>query len=1035
MFDGKGRFVIEQYQKQSAFASFLPGIGGKFGIPVWSFYVNRGQAITSFGVENKDHSIMEFCPAHEAYQVTEIKGFRTFLKVNGTYYEPFRTKSDAAKMYIGMNELEIEEENKELGIKVKVLYYTLPGENLGGLVRTVQIENLGDQVLEVEMLDGLPAVIPYGIELDDIKKMGQTMMAWMQAEDVDQGRPYYRVRYSTKDSARVQKIEKGNFVLARSEEGETLPVIADPELIFQYDTAFERPVGFLETPLKELCKGRQNLQNLVPCGFACREFRLKEKASRTSYMMIGQAENKELLKRYAKRCLDEKYFAEKRKEACQEVHHLTEAVRTKTADSVFDAYCEQTCLDNLLRGGYPVKVGKDGVFYIYSRKHGDLERDYNYFTMLPEFYSQGNGNYRDVNQNRRNDILFAPWIKDYNIKLFYNLIQLDGYNPLVVKQVTYRIENETPALEKIPAECKEKFCAFLQQPFSPGQLFTYMEQNQINLTCGKQEFLDLIVENSRQELNADFSEGYWVDHWTYNLDLIESYLKLYPEREEDLLFLDQTYTYYQSEAVVLPRNQRYERTGEGVRQYHSIQKKEKKTSCGMVCDCAGSIYTSNLMTKLIVIAANKFASLDMYGMGIEMEAGKPGWYDALNGMPAIFGSSMSETYELDRLLAFMISAIDRYRKDVVVPEELYEFIRKIRKTVEEYFSGKAEVLQVWNSLNEAKEFYREQTADSIKGEMMVIGYPDALSVLRLCKRYTEEGIGRAVSMGDGVPPTYFTYHFTDFKTVGTSLMPENPKVEELPKFLEGSVHYMKLLSGKEERKALYDQVKHSGLYDTELGMYKVNSSLKNLSFEAGRAVAFSSGWLENESIWLHMEYKYLLELLKAELYEEFFKEFLKAAIPFRDYQDYGRSPLENSSFLVSSANKNRRLWGRGFVARLSGATAEFLEIWNVMMFGKHPFWVSDGKLICSPEPSIPEYLIPEDKVVEGMFLGKTKVTYCFDRRMNMFPGRYEIEKMELTFRGGQKISIQGKLLEEKEALRLRDGEVENLKIWCCSKNR
>ena len=23
-------------------------------------------------------------------------------------------------------------------------------------------------------------------------------------------------------------------------------------------------------------------------------------------------------------------------------------------------------------------------------------------------------------------------------------------------------------------------------------------------------------------------EGYWVDHWTYNLDLIESYLSIFP---------------------------------------------------------------------------------------------------------------------------------------------------------------------------------------------------------------------------------------------------------------------------------------------------------------------------------------------------------------------------------------------------------------------------------------------------------------------------------------------------------------------------
>ena len=31
----------------------------------------------------------------------------------------------------------------------------------------------------------------------------------------------------------------------------------------------------------------------------------------------------------------------------------------------------------------------------------------------------------------------------------------------------------------------------------------------------------------------------------------------------------------------------------------------------------------------------KFSTLDPYGMGVEMEGGKPGWNDAMNGLPGI----------------------------------------------------------------------------------------------------------------------------------------------------------------------------------------------------------------------------------------------------------------------------------------------------------------------------------------------------------------------------------------------------------------
>ena len=49
--------------------------------------------------------------------------------------------------------------------------------------------------------------------------------------------------------------------------------------------------------------------------------------------------------------------------------------------------------------------------------------------------------------------------------------------------------------------------------------------------------------------------------------------------------------------------------------------------------------------------------------------------------------------------------------------------------------------------------------------------------------------------------------------------------------------------------------------------------------------------IENESIWLHMEYKYLLELLKSGLYEEYFADLKKMGVPFLPYETYGRSPL------------------------------------------------------------------------------------------------------------------------------------------------
>ena len=58
-----------------------------------------------------------------------------------------------------------------------------------------------------------------------------------------------------------------------------------------------------------------------------------------------------------------------------------------------------------------------------------------------------------------------------------------------------------------------------------------------------------IISSAQRQINDNFGEGYWSDHWTYNLDLIEEYLEIFPEDEEKLLF-EQDYTYFLSQIKV-----------------------------------------------------------------------------------------------------------------------------------------------------------------------------------------------------------------------------------------------------------------------------------------------------------------------------------------------------------------------------------------------------------------------------------------------------------------------------------------------------
>ena len=98
-------------------------------------------------------------------------------------------------------------------------------------------------------------------------------------------------------------------------------------------------------------------------------------------------------------------------------------------------------------------------------------------------------------------------------------------------------------------------------------------------------------------------------------------------------------------------------------------------------------------------------------------------------------------------------------------------------------------------------------------------------------------------------------------------------------------------------------------------MYRLNAPLGDNALELGRIGVFNYGWLENGSIFLHMHYKFVLEMVRAGLADEFYDQIERLLVAFRDPAEYGRNPVENSSFLVSSGFAiDPRQHGRGCVA-------------------------------------------------------------------------------------------------------------------------
>ncbi|MGE5197608.1 MAG: cellobiose phosphorylase, partial [Deltaproteobacteria bacterium] len=541
-------------------------------------------------------------------------------------------------------------------------------------------------------------------------------------------------------------------------------------------------------------------------------------------------------------------------------------------------------------------------------------------------------------------------------------------------------------------------------------------------------------------------EGFWTDHWAYNLDLLENYLSLYPEKSAELLFQKKAFTFFDNCQTVKPRSEKYILKDGLVRQFHAVgidnAKRDlirKRTECPNVVRSgrgSGEIYRTTIINKLFCILANKLASLDPFGIGIEMESDKPNWFDALNGLPGLLGSSSCETFELKRLAVFLKNALEKSGiNKISLTDEIYAFLSGLDRLILEYFSADSDKddLRFWDKSHTLKEDYREKVRFGFEGKEAEVPVSGLAAVLDNAIKKLDSGINKALDKKTGLYCAYFINEVAQYQILKEPFVkPTQFTQKKLPPFLEPQMHALRITTDAGKAKILYEGIRRSPLYDRKLKMYKVTSSLLGMPEEIGRCRVFTPGWLEHESIWLHMEYKYLLEILRSGLYDEFYADFKNVLIPFQEPQRYGRNILENSSFLVSSAFPDKKLHGNGFVARLSGSTAEFLNIWLIMNVGKNPFVLNEGEeLKLRFRPVLAGWLFDKnDKTYSFNFLSTVRVVYHNQKRKNTF-GKNNVTPKKIAFndKDGNPVKILSDTIPAPYASQVRSRQIKHIDIY------
>lgn len=460
-YDEYGRFVLEDYDTKPPFSNFLPGLAGYYGIPLYAFYVNRGQGIASFGFKSKDYPIQEFHSANLAYQSTAFTGFRTFVQISRprrntkmgatTLIEPFGglqtrfpspcevsgkpTNLPKRYMYIGANEMQLQEIDFINGIETNVTFFVLPEEDFGAFAKRTTITSIlpgsrgneqarreiermggvGGEPITVSMLDGLAKIVPAGGKMNDLlKNMGRTLEGWMGVyspyNDTLQ-MPFYRLSTQPSDSAAVVEQEAGHWCLSvlessddrSNEDPKLLPIIHDPSKVFGDDTSLLRPIHLYSHSISEILNGEQQygFAKTASAFAAVEDVTLNPGESFVVTTFFGKADRVLDVPVIARRLSQPGFALFKATRARELVKQITSSIETKTSNPLFDGHVQQMFLDNALRGGIPQILGDDDdsrlrcadederlkVYHLFSRIHGDLERDYNDFEVEPAFFS------------------------------------------------------------------------------------------------------------------------------------------------------------------------------------------------------------------------------------------------------------------------------------------------------------------------------------------------------------------------------------------------------------------------------------------------------------------------------------------------------------------------------------------------------------------------------------------------------------------------------------------------------------------------
>ena len=712
------------------------------------------------------------------------------------------------------NQLVFEEINERLGLLFRYGWRT---SNQFGFIRTVTLENIGLSTCEIEIIDGLQNLQPYGIELPTYLKASCLTDAYKQSQcDPSTKLGVFSLTTQILDHTAAAEVLKATTTACIGLDECTLLLSTDQFREFCFG-------NMRDVKSERLAKGQRSHY------FVCTKLSLAPGESRSWHCVADVARDHSQIAQLRSLLANDTTIEFHIEESIEHDHHnLVRNVASsdglqKTNSEAATTHHFANVLFNNMRGGVPawnyqietadfrkfidirnretsrkeqpflsdlpplvdygkllerirkqnncdlLRLGFEYLPFTFSRRHGDPSRPWNTFN-IHIYHDDGSldyhyeGNWRDIFQNWEALGYSFPHFLPSMIAKFVNATTIDGHNP-------YRMQRNGFEWE-IPRQN------------DPWSNIGYWGDHQI-------VYLLKLIEASQQHFPGLLERQLTEDNFVY-ADIpyrIEAYEKLIANCRNTI-----RYDAAKAEDIDL----RVQTMGEDGK---------------LVRTNEGDIQYVNLVEKLLVPALAKISNL-VLGGGIWMNTQRPEWNDANNALVGP-GLSVVTTCYLFRYLdavTKMLTGVEDAQ--LSISTEVAEWIRKIRMVLEQnqHLLQQPSVSDndrrgLLDQLGQVFSDYRLKVYGNRFSEKRITEVRQIIDLLNIAKEYLDFTV-TANRRSDGL--------FHAYNMMQLSNRPPKASVAHLYEMLEGQV--AALSSGRvspDEANQIVEQMFNGPLYCPE----------------------------------------------------------------------------------------------------------------------------------------------------------------------------------------------------------------------------